>query len=549
MFEAPHASAQSAPLEIAWKRGGEAQYFILVSSRESSVTQEFLPLKANDVTPLGSLWKLFIYIYLVDKGETIPDYSCTGSISEDAFCCDRVKSIDADEALVRSCGPFFKPSRLSITPSAWEAYWRPLLPPSARWLIDLNALRPETTVTISSLLEALSSIPSRPKKQAQRALMSLFFSSRAEGTVAYFGGRLHVKTWTWDHPTREHQRVGGFAGWLADGTPVWVRSEGASGQVIRRHASTISRWLDTLPWQREENECVVVRFFTAYPLREVIDTESKLPAKAGVLSGRFRLDFQNGNTLIIRSSGELSLSRKDNRLQITGRMGLNEYVARVLDREVASEPAEAAKALAIVARTYLLQNAAYIKGCYHIDDSSRAQRVLPNPPGEKALRIAAWTDSLIIKEAPVQYHHDQPGPNRLVWTEAVARAENQQTFDRILESTFQTSNLASMYGNSDNTCERIRQAEDWLRVQSLRWQRLLDGEAGFEAPPRDMTVCRLKYGNPYADFNRKRIYVRGIQTINDRLAMAHEYIHIGFRFHPRGLDETFVETNIPEVNR
>ena len=290
MFEAPHANALSAPLEIAWKRGGDVQYFTLNSSRESSVTQEFLPLNSNAVTSLGSLWKLFIYIYIVDKERYIPDYQCTSSSSndEDVFCCDTAKSIDANEALVKSCGPFFEPSRLSIKPAEWQAYWRPLLPPSARWLTNLDALHPDTTVTISSLLDALSSIPSRPRQQAERALASLFFTSRAEGIVSSFGGRLHVKTWTWNHLTRKHIRVGGFAGWLADGTPIWVRGEGSSGQVIRHNASTLSRWLDTLPWQQKENECVVVRYFTAYPLKQVTDIETKLPAGPGILNGRYR---------------------------------------------------------------------------------------------------------------------------------------------------------------------------------------------------------------------------------------------------------------------
>ena len=213
----------------------------------------------------------------------------------------------------------------------------------------------------------------------------------------------------------------------------------------------------------------------------------------------------------------------------------------MLDREAAAEPAEAAKALAVVARTYLVQNAAYIKGCYHIDDSSRTQRVSPNPPSERALRIAAWTDSLIIKGTPVQYHRDQSGPNRFVWTKAVALAQEKQTFDTILENAYRGSSLASIYGGAENACERMKPAEDWMNANSSRWQRMLAGETGFEAPPRDMTICRLKYGNPYADFNRKRIYVRGLQTVNDRIAIAHEYVHIGFRFHPKGIDEAFVE--------
>lgn len=541
LLEASQADARSAPLEIAWIRGGQVEYFILKTGRGAAPIREILPLKPGETTPLGSLWKLFVYVYLAGKGGYIPDYSCTGAGSEDVFCCDAAKSIDANEALVKSCGPFFEPSRLSITPSEWASYWRPLAPPSARWLANLHALRPDTQVSIRSLLDALNAIPSRPRQQAQRALTGLVFSARAEGTVARFGGRLRVKTWTWNHPARKHVRMGGFAGWLADGTPIWVRSEGQSGQVIRRHAVILSTWLDSLSLPPEETECVVVRFFTSYALKQVTDLETRHPAKPGVLHGRFRLDFQNGNTLKIRSGGELSLAREKDHLQITGRLGLNEYVARVMDREAAPEPAEAAKAFAVAARTYLVQNGAYLRGCYRIDDSSRTQRVSPNPPGEKALRIAAWTDSLILKDVAVQYHRDQAAPDRLVWTEAVDRAHQKQPFDAILESAFRRGSLASMYGGVHDACERIAKAEDWLKGQSPRWRRLLAAEEGFEPPPGDLAVCRLKQGNPYADFNRKRIYVRGLQTGNDRIALAHEYIHIGFRFHPRGQDEAFVE--------
>ena len=493
-------------------------------------------------TPLGSLWKLFVYVYLVDRGQSIPDYVCSGSKSgEEAFCCDSPESIGADEALIRSCSPFFEPERLNITPREWQAYWQPLAPPSARWLTDLKQLRPATTVTVHSLLDALSAIPSRPRYQAERALTSLLFTSRAEGILANLGGRLHVKTWTWDNPSGNGLRVGGFAGWLADGTPLWVRGDGSSGQVIRRNAATLSHWLDTLPWQQEENECVMVRFFAAYPLKQVIDMETGHPVKPGILNGRFRVAFKNGNYIKIRSRGELSLSREEKGLRIKGRLGLNEYIARVLDREAAAEPKEAAKALAIAIRTYLMQNAVYLKGCYHIDDSSRAQRVSPNPPSESAQRIAIWTDSLIIKGASVQYHSNQPGANRLAWTQAVALAQEKQTFDTILKNAYKGISFASMYGGAENTCERMQNVEDWLKTHSLRWQRILAGEPGFEIPSRNITACHLKYGNPYFDYNRKRIYVRGLLTVNDRITIAHEYAHMGFRFHPKGTDEIFLE--------
>jgi uncharacterized protein YfaQ (DUF2300 family) len=54
-------------------------------------------------------------------------------------------------------------------------------------------------------------------------------------------------------------------------------------------------------------------------------------------------------------------------------------------------------------------------------------------------------------------------------------------------------------------------------------------------------VCTLDNGNPYSDQQRMRIYVRGLKTHEDRIALAHEFVHLSFRFHPRGSDEQFVE--------
>jgi uncharacterized protein YfaQ (DUF2300 family) len=352
---------------------------------------------------------------------------------------------------------------------------------------------------------------------------------------------MRVKTWTWDHPEGMGLRVGGFAGWLADGTPIWVRGEGSSASILQRWAPAISLWLDTFPVRKEETECVVVGFFAGYPLKQLVDLDTGRPAPPGVLEGRYRVDFQNGRQVRMRSKGELSLVEREGNLKITGRLGLNEYVARVIDREASAEPLEAAKALAVAARTYLLQNAVHLLGCYQINDSSRTQRVSPSPPSEAARGIAAWTDGLIVKGVPIHYHYDQPGPNTMAWTRAAALAREKRTFDQILADAYPLGDLGSMYGDMKRECQQMPEAEIWLKKESRRWQQMLAGEPGFEAPSGNLTVCRLQHGDPYSNFSRKRLYVRGLHSINDRLALAHEYLHIGFRRHPRGADEQFIE--------
>ena len=60
--------------------------------------------------PLGSLWKLFVYAYLVDRGIQAPDYQCTGGNPRDeAYCCAIGETIDRDHALAKSCGLYFSP--------------------------------------------------------------------------------------------------------------------------------------------------------------------------------------------------------------------------------------------------------------------------------------------------------------------------------------------------------------------------------------------------------------------------------------------------------
>src|SRR5439155_786431 len=126
-----------------------------------------------------------------------------------------------------------------------------------------------------------------------------------------------------------------------------------------------------------------------------------VPPTAGLLDGTYRVEFQNGRSLDVTSRGTLRLARDTGAPTLSARLGLNDYVARVLDREAAARPMEAARALAIAARAWLVQNAYRRQGCWHIADDSRAQRVSPNPPSEAARRVAGWTDGLVVAGAPV----------------------------------------------------------------------------------------------------------------------------------------------------
>ena len=89
-------------------------------------------------------------------------------------------------------------------------------------------------------------------------------------------------------------------------------------------------------------------------------------------------------------------------------------------------------------------------------------------------------------------------------------------------------------------CQRLDGVERWLAARAPRFRERLAREPGFE-PPGVLRACRLQHARPYADGERGRIYVRGLGSAEERLAAVHEYLHLAFHRHPRGLDETFIE--------
>ncbi len=274
-----------------------------------------------------------------------------------------------------------------------------------------------------------------------------------------------------------------------------------------------------------------------------------MPATAGLLDGTYRVEFQNGRSLDVTSRGTLRLARDTGAPTLSARLGLNDYVARVLDREAAARPMEAARALAIAARTWLVQNANRRQGCWHIADDSRAQRVSPNPPSEAARRVAGWTDGLVVAGAPVTYHRSQGSRNTLAWIDAVELAASGVAFDQILAAAYPDGRLATLHGAGRAGCERLGAVERWLAERAGGWRPRLHAEGGFEPPRRPVAACRLAHGRPFADAENNRIHVRGIATTDDRITVVHEYLHLAFRFHPRGLDEDFVERLARELAR
>ena len=539
----PAASAtasSSQMLRFAWLRDGQSQLWQVDGS---GAAVGFSPhgaavLPAALETPLGSVWKLFVYGYLVDRHIATPDYACNGGDPEEVYCCMTGGHIDREHALVQSCGLFFEPARLQLDSVDWHKYWTAAHAPA--WLRDLHAMTPTRRVPVAELLAALQAMPARPREAAASTLVSVLTSGRGEGTVSLYGSVLRAKTWTMPDPARPGASIGGAAGWLADGTPVWLGGPGGSARVLGAAAPRIAPLLTqvTVP---DDGACVLVDFFSRYPIREVLGDKGPAAASEGPLRGDFRVGFVNGKWARVTSRGELRLDRDAaGAPQVVGRFGMNDYVARVVEREGDTSQAEAAKALAVAARTYVVQHGSHDHGCFRIDDSSSTQRVLPRAPTAAARHAADLTDALVLTGVPVQYHHDKAAPGQMSWLAAKASAQAGLTFDAILARTWPQATLTSFQSPLSGDCVEVAGAQAWLQRNAPLWARRMDGAAGYETPDLP-AVCAVREGRPYADAQRNRVYVYRLQTEEDRIALAHEYIHLAFQHHPRGLDETFVE--------
>ena len=450
----------------------------------------------------------------------------------DSYCCAVGASIARDQALVRSCGLYFEPQRLQLSAADWRHYWRARNAPD--WLQDLNQLQPQTRVPVAELLQVLALLPARDT--ARRVLLDVVLNAADGAVVGALGGRLRVKTWSWLADQDPQSRQGGFAGWLVDGTPLWVGGRGTSQRVLKDYAQALNQELPDNP-PVDKGRCVEVRLFSRYPLKSV--SQGGQPAKPGALQGDYRVEFANGNQLDIHSAGELFLQQDPAAQRLVARLDREEYVARVLQREATSEPVEAAKALAVAIRTYLLQNAGRSGECLSIDDSSNRQRVAPRPATAQARAIAAWTSDLVLAGTQVTYHSDLKAPDKLSWQQAVEQARSGQRYDAILLHAYPRASL-SRWDNPVASCEPLPAAQEWLLQQRRRWRQPLEQEIGYNEISQ-FAVCRLSFGRPYVDRERQRIYVRGVLSLQDRLDLTHEYLHLAFEAHPNGQDETYIE--------
>ena len=290
-----------------------------------------------------------------------------------------------------------------------------------------------------------------------------------------------------------------------------------------------------------DEQCVVVRYFNRYPIKRLtrVGAGEQAAVTSGVLRGDYVVQFSKGQSLPIHANGELSVQQIANQSpEIIGRLGLEDYVARVVDREGDASETHAARALAVAARSYLLQNAELHQGCLHLADDSRFQRVSPNPASSTARAVAAYTEGLVLTGSPIRYHLDQAQAGVFSWQDAVTQSQHGVGYMALLKKAY--PNASWQLTDRSQQCRRYPEAAQYLQSNLPRAQQLMADVAGFEAL-NTINVCLLDYGNPYADQQTLNIYVRDWRSQNDRITLWHEYLHLAMRFHPRGADEDWIE--------
>lgn len=255
--------AEETPLQLALRGAQHDQLYQLSSSGVTKVSV----LPDTLTTPLGSLWKLYVY--------AAGGYPSTGAaipVSRQLPGRGLLLSGWGEHNARFRAGTFLWTLFCAAAVAYWRRYvgqyWQQRQAPA--WLASLTTLKPETSVTVKSLLDSLATLPAQNK--AQEVLLDVVLDEAKIGVASMLGSRVRVKTRSWFADDKQEIRQGGFAGWLTDGTPLWVTGSGTSKTVLTRYATALNRVLP-VPTQVASGQCVLVDLFARYPLKKV--TEEK----------------------------------------------------------------------------------------------------------------------------------------------------------------------------------------------------------------------------------------------------------------------------------
>lgn len=513
---------------------GDFSYFTVNGDQSSKMEQ----LKLQKVK-LGSLWKVFSYAYLYEEGTTVPDYVCEGVKQEEDFCCRKGESISAFDALKKSCGLYFEPARLGYAYKNWKEFWKKKKAPE--WLEELLESKQNTLVSIEELLNQFRSLKDNPllASELTGVMTEVVVDGTASDSLDVLGTRFAMKTFTM--PSLNKDFEGGFAGWSGDNV-IWFRSEGKSHEAIKKNARAIVSHAAF----GEDFSCVVTNMFADYPIASIVSSRDSKPADDGVLQGKFRINFMNGNSLYLYSDG--SLFKVGDKIQ--GKFNTTNYVARVLEREFSTTDLSAAEAMSVMVRTYLIQNSSEnSNGCRIVKDSTKFQRVSPNSPSGLALEISQKTKDLIISNVnPIRYHLEKDGPKMLSWKTALALSKQKKSFVEILEGHFKGLKFTTSTSPRTQTCAQHLTAQRWLKANMDKIRRLARERI---AGKYDVTpfVCHSMYGKAFLQRETKNIFLDKFEDTDDQVSLVHEYLHIVLSNQSENNNEQFVDRLAKDIVR
>ena len=510
----------ASTLEVAYSDNNIFRAFQMSEKAQKIVSHKDLK------TPFGSLWKLLTHIYFLENGETPAPYICEGKKTEEVFCCEKGKSITFEDALSKSCGLFYEDKLKMIRSTDWKLFWDEKKI-SYSWLAKSH-LTPSTLVPVDQLLFTLQKITSfRSFNSLKDHLFPVLTKGTLGGHVSEIGSSLFMKTWTWEDQL-SRRLIGGAAGWTRDGIPFWIKAEGSSRDVFKQSTKLI---LDLLPKNTKiDGTNVSVNFFKSYPIQRVLSLPDKKEIKFGRMIGHYLVEFKNGNRLKIVADGKLTLTMNH---KIVGTFTTEEYVARVLEREGDVHHPEATKALSILIRTYLHKHAKKTTQGLEIDDSTLFQRVSPSTPGTQAMNLTTFTNGIVLVDDNIHYSTSS-------WQKMKLLAAKEKRFSDILSVVFPGHSLKLWIDKREEDCSRIKLAENYLLHSLKKWRKTLDRHSGYEEI-KNVHICQLRLTKPFSDLRKNRIYLNFDESLEARVSLAHEYLHLGFKHHPATQDEVFIE--------
>jgi len=169
------------------------------------------------------------------------------------------------------------------------------------------------------------------------------------------------------------------------------------------------------------------------------------------------------------------------------------------------------------------------------------------------LKIARWSDGLVLDRVPaLQYHSTISRENQMSWKNAQSLALAGYSATEILASAYPTAEVRFGSDVQVLACQPNKDSENWIKVQSKTWREKLISRPGFEAPS-DLKVCvspmarGSNRGSVFSNFKTGELFVPKANGRNDEVSIVHEYLHLGFRNHPDGRNEKFIENLSREI--